>query len=320
MSSSVLTSPIFAAPMPVTGTSCGGNIQWELVDGTGNVVDRASEAQRVRVCQSGFASPEAVTANPYQGYTFEVSWAELNPFRQRIAGATVFYNEDFAPSNLSEMIVQQGNLYRVCTDYFVAEWAHDTYCDGSNVLGGCMNNFNLTCNENAQRYWRQGQEPFDNTWSDILIPAATGGNPASTDNRQDVMNKIADFSLCEQVPGNAADSSTQRGKCVECLNKAGTNEEGDVNAIYTAVGCVRTGSQGLTEDIVRVFMGMVGGIALFSIISASFLFTTSQGDTNKVKQAKELLTAAVSGLFFIVFSIFILQFIGVNILGIPGLS
>ncbi len=119
------------------------------------------------------------------------------------------------------------------------------------------------------------------------------------------------FEYCLQVP-----DGRQREACNRCYSEA--DAEGD--RVYTALGCVRTNGAGLTRDVVRVFMGVAGGVAFFSILSAAFMFSLSQGDTNKVKQARELLTAAVSGLFFIILSIFILQFIGVNILGIPGLS
>jgi hypothetical protein len=44
----------------------------------------------------------------------------------------------------------------------------------------------------------------------------------------------------------------------------------------------------------------------------------SQGNPEQVKGAREQLTAAIIGLLFIIFSLVILQIIGVNILKIPG--
>lgn len=151
-------------------------------------------------------------------------------------------------------------------------------------------------------------------WGQVLphTVVCTSSVQVVTDNSEEKQTThIDNFDYCSQVP----DDGRQRSKCLECVEKG---DPGDY--VYTAVGCMRVSGKGLTEDIVRVFMGVSGGVALFSIISAAFLFTLSQGDTNKVKQAKELLTAAVTGLFFIILSIFILQFIGVNILGIPGLT
>jgi len=49
------------------------------------------------------------------------------------------------------------------------------------------------------------------------------------------------------------------------------------------------------------------------------MIITAAGDKRKLQGGKELLTAAVSGLFLIIFSVFILDLIGIRILRIPGL-
>jgi hypothetical protein len=72
------------------------------------------------------------------------------------------------------------------------------------------------------------------------------------------------------------------------------------------------------RHFIQIGLGLAGGIALLMIIAAGFLLTTSQNDPKKVTEAKELVTSAVIGLLFIVFSVTILQFIGVTILRIPG--
>lgn len=130
------------------------------------------------------------------------------------------------------------------------------------------------------------------------------------ENKESIL--LSQFNYCLQVPDGA-----QRDACQACVGDEGPDNSGK---IYTAVGCIRTGNRGLTEDLLTLLMGISGGVALMSILAGAFLFSTSQGDTAKLKEAKALITAAVMGLFFIIFSIFILQFIGVNILGIPGLG
>jgi hypothetical protein len=90
--------------------------------------------------------------------------------------------------------------------------------------------------------------------------------------------------------------------------------------IYTAVGCLQTSNEGLVRDLVRLLMGVSGTVALLSILGGAFMLSISQGDTNKVKQGRELIMAAVGGLVFMIFSIIILQFVGVSLLHIPGLS
>ena len=44
----------------------------------------------------------------------------------------------------------------------------------------------------------------------------------------------------------------------------------------------------------------------------------SRGNPDKVNDAKEQLTAAIVGLLFIIFSLVFLEFIGLDILGIPN--
>jgi 3-phosphoglycerate kinase len=66
----------------------------------------------------------------------------------------------------------------------------------------------------------------------------------------------------------------------------------------------------------RWLLGIGGGIAFLMILAAGFQIMTSSGDAKKLSSGQELLTSAVSGLILIVFSIFILRLIGVNILGL----
>jgi len=90
--------------------------------------------------------------------------------------------------------------------------------------------------------------------------------------------------------------------------------------IFTAVGCLSVTGEELAGDVIRFLLGVAGGISLLSMLGAAFILSTSRGESAKVKEAKELITASVTGLLFLIFSIIILQFIGVTILKIPGLG
>lgn len=74
----------------------------------------------------------------------------------------------------------------------------------------------------------------------------------------------------------------------------------------------------LAAWLLKWALGFAGGIALFFIIYAGFQIITSAGDPKKVQSGRELLTSSISGLLFLLFSVFILRFIGVDILEIPG--
>lgn len=91
--------------------------------------------------------------------------------------------------------------------------------------------------------------------------------------------------------------------------------------LNTAIGCIPINdTNALIGFFLRWAIGIGGGIAFILILVSGFQIMTSQGDPQKLQAGKELLTSAVTGLVLIIFSVFILQFIGVNILGIPGLS
>ena len=87
--------------------------------------------------------------------------------------------------------------------------------------------------------------------------------------------------------------------------------------ISTAIGCISFDNE---ESLATFFltwgMGLGGGIALILIVIASFMVMTSAGDPKKLQAGKELLTSAVSGLIILVFAAYILNFVGVELLGI----
>lgn len=151
----------------------------------------------------------------------------------------------------------------------------------------------------------------------ITMCAEGDTNPACSESAQPSL-KVAKFDYCMQVP-----DGDQQEACRECLGgstEAVAPYEFEGKKVYTAVGCVRVDQQGLAADLIRLLLGIAGGVALLSVLAGAFIFSTSQGESGRVKQAKELITAAVSGLLFIIFSVIILDFIGVKILQIPGLG
>lgn len=91
--------------------------------------------------------------------------------------------------------------------------------------------------------------------------------------------------------------------------------------LNTAIGCIDiTNSTGLIGFILKWAIGIGGGVAFLLILYSSFMIMTSQGVPERLKAGQELLTSAIMGLILLIFSVFLLRLVGVNILNIPGFS
>lgn len=96
------------------------------------------------------------------------------------------------------------------------------------------------------------------------------------------------------------------------------DSNGVCKEITTAIGPIQTDPVSFIKSIMRVILGLAGGIALLLIIYSGYKLMTSQGNPEAIQGARETLTSAIVGLLFIIFSMVILQVIGAGILGIPG--
>src|SRR3989344_522065 len=87
---------------------------------------------------------------------------------------------------------------------------------------------------------------------------------------------------------------------------------------YTGIGCIPLTLGGFTSFVFSFGIGLGGIIALLCIIYSAFVMQTSGGNPERIKKAQENLTSCIMGLMLIIFAIFILRVIGVNILKIHG--
>lgn len=102
----------------------------------------------------------------------------------------------------------------------------------------------------------------------------------------------------------------QKTDCEHCMN----NGQGS----WTAIGCIEADPGKFIAKFLGIGIGMAGGIAFLLILFSGFQIMTSAGNPEQLTAAKELMGSAIAGLLLIIFSIFLLQLIGVSILGIPG--
>lgn len=93
---------------------------------------------------------------------------------------------------------------------------------------------------------------------------------------------------------------------------------GKCTEIPTGLGIpIKTRPEEFVKAIIGILLSLSGGIAVLIIMFSGYHLMVSRGDPEKVQGAKETITSAIVGLLFIIFSIVILQVIGVDILKIP---
>ncbi len=111
-------------------------------------------------------------------------------------------------------------------------------------------------------------------------------------------------------PKNTAPSSSKNEVFEGC------NNEGSIN---TAIGCIPiNNTDEFIAFVLRWAIGVGGGVAFLLILLAGFQIMTSSGNPDKLKAGQELMTSAIAGLILLIFTVFILRIIGVDILGLPG--
>ena len=111
---------------------------------------------------------------------------------------------------------------------------------------------------------------------------------------------------CTKGLDKAGHTTTDQTKIVICTN------------ITTSIGDFPIQAAGIVSKIFSLLLSISGIVALLLIITSGYQLMMSQGNPEKVKGARERLTAAIVGLLFIIFSVAILQIVGVDILHIPG--
>lgn len=130
----------------------------------------------------------------------------------------------------------------------------------------------------------------------------------------DSWNTVFAQAVVEQSVGEAACKSVtaQNGECKTCFDGGGA---------WTAIGCFGGDTPNeFIASFIRLGTGLGGGVAFLLILFSGFQRITSAGNPEKLHEAKDLMTAAISGLLLIIFSVFLLRLVGVDILQLPGFS
>lgn len=106
----------------------------------------------------------------------------------------------------------------------------------------------------------------------------------------------------------------------KCAISSGEYCDGGKTQLRTVIGCVPVDPGQFIAGLMRYITGFSGGIALLLMVFGAFQMMTSAGNAENLKKGREQFVSAVIGLLFIIFSVLLMQIIGVDLLGLPGFS
>lgn len=90
--------------------------------------------------------------------------------------------------------------------------------------------------------------------------------------------------------------------------------------VVTAIGTIPTNFAEFVGKVGQIGVGL-GGVAAVGLLSAGALtILTSSGNPDKLMNGREMITNALTGLALIVLALFVLEFIGWDILGIGDIT
>ena len=121
-------------------------------------------------------------------------------------------------------------------------------------------------------------------------------------------NTIRDSAQNVDSPGTGSTSGS---------NSSTKPEECGENGIKTALGCLSYGDN-LASTLLTFLIGLSGVIALAVMLAGTVQIMTAAGDIEKSRKGRELFTAAIVGLFFIIFSVTLLRTFAGEIIKLPG--
>jgi hypothetical protein len=176
--------------------------------------------------------------------------------------------------------------------------------------------------ENANVYNNNPNSNCGNCYTAGDTIGVVNSNAGAVDNPTTPVNESIGFvRYCDPTAPNGlyrdetliGNSDITRGFLLEdATNKPLYQQCFDDGGIYTAIGCVDPSPTGIITGLIRIALGVMGGVALLQLIYVGILY--QQGNEEKIKGARTQLIATITGLAVLVFSVLILRIIGVNIL------
>lgn len=90
--------------------------------------------------------------------------------------------------------------------------------------------------------------------------------------------------------------------------------------VHTALGVIPSEIDCLVKWLLRNAIIIGSGLSFLLSLWGGISIILASGNPEKINHGKEILTSAITGLLIIIFSVFLLRFIGLDILAIPGFT
>src|SRR3989344_1878504 len=207
----------------------------------------------------------------------------------------------------------------------------ESVCNNLTDLSSCQGSINNPCQENippglCYACVNASCTLVDpNNYGACPYPGTPQGlSSCNTGCSQPINNFRCDNNSCVADPNGPYTSSTE---CeAQCALGGGGGASTNValcddSHIDTAIGCIPFDSESnFIGFILSWAIGIGGGVAFIMMLFAGFQIMTSAGNPDRLRAGQELLTSAIAGLILLVFSVFILRVIGIDILGISSLG
>jgi hypothetical protein len=154
--------------------------------------------------------------------------------------------------------------------------------------------------------------------------------------------RYAKCDLCGYCPPNVAPQSW--AACQKCLYPDISSDPSKMESLkidpetnlpitpaqgkqYTLLGCLggigggftdSNAAGGVVQSLLNIIFSLSGGIAFLYLLYGSFIIITSQSNPERINYGKRMVYGSVSGLIFVLVSVYIVKFIASGVLKIPG--
>ena len=151
-----------------------------------------------------------------------------------------------------------------------------------------------------------------NSYTNYFCSIATS---LSADNANKIFNYLQSLNL---VPAAPAPAPGVGGTAPATATPVPVPGFPGCMGIETGLGPIPTDPECLVKWVLKYAILMGGGIAFLLSVFGGVSIILAGGNPEKINAGKEIIGSALTGLLFIIFSVFLLRFIGYDILQLPG--